>query len=814
MRAAVALLACIAACGDNAAPGPLPLVPDPAVVTGCAPGPLPAHTTRAKVVACREELIGGRLAGGRVGDFVLENSHVRVIVRGPGEGYFQHGTSGGGIVDAAPVGGEDLVKELVPVVDLAVGAFDELVITEAGDTGPAELVVRGPASPLDIITAALAQHPPPVIVEQHYRLAADADELELETRTFLAGSEPASPQLYDAMFMGGRVHAFMPGRGYPTTGGAGAEMIAFEGTTSSYAIVYPPTQPNPQLIDLSQIRLVQGPLVDAIGVKRWFVIGDGSVASVTARGWALRGQVLGIVSGTTAPGASVVFEAGGVPMTVARADATGAYHAALPPGQYLAHSEQLGHVSGGDVAVTIAASSATTAAIPDGPSGTLTVTVKDEVATPLPARILIEADGHDRRVEWTGASGTAQLALEPGTWRISISRGLEYDAFVASALVVADGQTQALDVTLDHVVDTAGWISLDTHLHSELSTDSTFPIDDRLRAVAGEGVEVPVSSDHDFITDYAPIIAELGLGDWLGSLTGDEASSIIWGHINAWPLVPDASRTGQGAVHWLARSPGDVFAALRAGDPKRVVQVNHPRLSAGNLFEAVDLDPTTLTAHRDPTLLGLPATTDLSDLSFDAVEVANGLSRNQFDQVFADYLALVTAGHPAAATGSSDSHSATGFAGEARTFVWVGTGADHAATIDADTIDAAIHARHVVVGTGAFVTAGIVTAAGTSLPGDTVDVAGAPNVKLHIRVQAPPWQPLASIRIFERTQQVLALPLDIHDTTTVRFDADVTLPTPTGATFYVVRVDRGGRGDPVLGEMMPAFTNPIFAHGD
>jgi hypothetical protein len=29
-----------------------------------------------------------------------------------------------------------------------------------------------------------------------------------------------------------------------------------------------------------------------------------------------------------------------------------------------------------------------------------------------------------------------------------------------------------------------------------------------------------------------------------------------------------------------------------------------------------------------------------------------------------------------------------------------------------------------------------------------------------------------------------------------------------------VRVDRGGRGDPVLSEMMPAFTNPIFAHGN
>ena len=140
MRRCLASLALLAACGDDVAPtGLRPLVPDPDVETGCVPQV--EGRARVKVVECAEELVPGALAAGRVGDFVLENGHVRVIVRGPGAGYYLHGTSGGGIVDAVrktPEGmSEDLVKEILPAIDLAVGAFDELVITEAGNDRPA-----------------------------------------------------------------------------------------------------------------------------------------------------------------------------------------------------------------------------------------------------------------------------------------------------------------------------------------------------------------------------------------------------------------------------------------------------------------------------------------------------------------------------------------------------------------------------------------------------------------------------------------------------------------------------------------------------
>jgi hypothetical protein len=71
---------------------------------------------------------------------------------------------------------------------------------------------------------------------------------------------------------------------------------------------------------------------------------------------------------------------------------------------------------------------------------------------------------------------------------------------------------------------------------------------------------------------------------------------------------------------------------------------------------------------------------------------------------------------------------------------------------------------------------------------------------------------VAKLRIFQGTSEVKTIDLDPDATAPVRFDQDVVLPLPSASTFWVVRVDMGGRGDPVLGDSMPSFTNPVFGH--
>src|SRR5687768_6052982 len=172
----VVVVCALAGCGgDDFAPGEL--VADPAVDDGCTPAPVAAGAVRAKPVACEGELPDGRLVSGRVGDLMLENARMKVVIRGFGEGYYLMGTAAGGIVDAAAAGGEDLTKEILPMFNLNGGGFTEFVITEAGDDGPAEIVVRGTIEPVPFVQAAIATTPVLAIAEQHYILSPDSDAL-------------------------------------------------------------------------------------------------------------------------------------------------------------------------------------------------------------------------------------------------------------------------------------------------------------------------------------------------------------------------------------------------------------------------------------------------------------------------------------------------------------------------------------------------------------------------------------------------------------------------------------------------------------
>ncbi len=802
MKRLCCLLLITAACGDNLKiVGPQPLTPDPDVETGCTQ-PITSAKARAKVIECADELAPGRLAAGRAGDFLLENERIRVILRGPGAGYYLHGGSGGGIIDAVrrtETGwSEDLVKEILPAVDLTVGAFDELVITKSGKDGFAEIVVRGPASQLELIAAAGSREVPDVIFERRYRLYPGSTELEMESKVFTSDGEnvETSHDLYDAMFLGGRAPSFVPGRG-AVDGQASGQFVATSGTTTSYGLVY---GENLTMIDLAGIRLVQGASVDSTGTTHYFLVGDGSIESITKQGWAHRGTATLSYDVSATPGVEIlVTDDGDKPITIARPNGNTATITLPAVGSFSMQAIAAGAAPGPVVPISNGAIAER------GPSGTLEITVRDDAtSTPLPARILVE-QGNDRRILWADATGNLSVPVVPGAHRVTVSRGLEYDLFVASSVQVDDGATVPIDARLERVVDTAGWISLDTHLHSEMSTDSTLPVDDRIRAVAAEGVEVPVSTDHDMITDYAPVIREIGLDDWLGTLIGAEVSSLIWGHINGFPFIPKPDRTGNGAPSWLGRSPAQVFQAMHDTGNNAIVQINHPRDGSSSLFDAIDLDPSTGIAHANPVTLGLPSDTDLSDISgADAIEVANSSSAGDFEMVFDDWMKLVKLGSRTCATGSSDSHGASRYAGEARTYVYVGPGNDNPATVDPDAIVAAIRARHVVVSTSSFVTASI----GSAMPGDTAQVSG--TFDLHIKVQAAPWRPLSRIRIYQGGQELQSIMLDPQDTSAVRYDGTVTLTAPAADTFYVVRVDNAGSGAPVNDNSMPSFTNPIF----
>ncbi len=820
MRRLMVFLLLASACGGgDGALAPQPLVADSAADTGCSPAAVAAGAVRAKVIACAEELLTGRLAAGRVGDILLENSKVKLVIRAFGEGYYLPGTSPGGIVDAAAQGGEDLVKEILPIAGLQTGAFDEIVITEAGDSGPATVVVRGPITPIDLVAAAVMVPVVDGIIEHHYILEADADQVLLRTYLFPVNGSEETLQLGEVLFFGGTVQSWLPGKG-PVTGSANAEFIASVGGSTSYGISYAPDAVTAvQFLDINNIKLALGAsrtLGNGDPVDRWLILGDGSASSVTERAWELRGQSTGTLSGTTTPGVWIEVMDGDKPITRARADDTGNYRLGLLAGTYQVYTHAEGRADGAEETVSITAGAETTQALAVGGSGTLSLMVRDGDGEVLPARLVLR-DASTRRIEYVGPTGDRMLGVTPGSYTLDVSRGMEYDAYTVDPLVITDGETTEVSATLTRVVDTAGWIAVDTHLHSEMSTDSTITLELRLLALAAEGVEVGIATDHDFVSDYTPVIEEIGIGAFVTAQSGSEVSSLVWGHSNTWPQPADYDRAAGGSVPWYGKSPGEVFAAMRAsGGAGTIVQLNHPYSSSSGLFNKIDFDPATLSARREPSQIGLPATADLNDFSFDAVEVANDLNDGETRQTLVAWLALVQGGFPVTATASSDSHGRSTYTGNSRTYVYVGAGKDTPLTVDLAALNSAIKARKVTVSQGAFVTAELIDpgSGNPAAPGAMVDLSGQSQVTLHIKVQAAPWMSVASIKIYAGTEVVRTLALDASSTDAVRYDQNITMDPGSSDGFFVVLVEPGGRGDPVIGQPGVSLTNPLMYDRD
>jgi len=181
----------------------------------------------------------------------------------------------------------------------------------------------------------------------------------------------------------------------------------------------------------------------------------------------------------------------------------------------------------------------------------------------------------------TDADGSGTLELPPGTYMVYASRGLEY-TIDSQSITIGSGGTTNVSLDIGRVVDTSGYVSMDFHVHSGKSFDSSLPLVDRVASYLAEGVEVMVSTDHDFISDFSPMISSLSAEDEINSIIGNELTGGIpvpadptqdgtvfpegIGHWNAWPLsvIPNNRRNGAPPDEFI--TPGTAIDRLRGMD--------------------------------------------------------------------------------------------------------------------------------------------------------------------------------------------------------------------------------------------------------
>lgn len=445
----------------------------------------------------------------------------------------------------------------------------------------------------------------------------------------------------------------------------------------------------------------------------------------------------------------------------------------------------------------------------------LEVDVRDERGRPLAAKAtLLPADDAHRavfpmdgglagadRFAWTG-NGAIATEPPPGRYTVLVSAGPERD-MVRREVSLAPGRTQRLKATLPRVVRTEGWLSADLHLHQAPSVDADVSLEARVIAVAAEGLELAVATDHYVVTDLYPtvrdLVAEGVLARPLLTVPGCEVST-LWtrfGHFNVFPLPPNAN------VTYRDTTPAGLFASARRHSPRGILQVNHPRFEPRlGYFTRYELDPATMQPQKPG-----------FDPSFDALEVYNGDDASdpaRVERVLHDFMRLLGSGRRYVATGSSDSHKLAFLdPGVPRTFIAHGaeTDDDADATVPIEAAIQALKAGRAIVTSGPFVDASVALAG----PGQTAYAVGARS-ELHVRVLAPPWISANRLRVFMgpegRVVHDVAIPARLGP---VRFDGVLPLEHAS-ATFVIVAVSgdvplpNSGRDD-----IRPfAFTNPIW----
>ena len=494
-------------------------------------------------------------------------------------------------------------------------------------------------------------------------------------------------------------------------------------------------------------------------------------------------------------------------------DSSGAFTIHAPSEEVKLVAQKVGYPLGSETPV---AADASTATLAFGPTGTIAVTataLADGAALPVrvqviptsgfeswPASFGVRDEKDGRLHQEFAVTGSASLVVAPGEHRVIVSRGYEWE-LSDTTVTVGAGETVAVDAMLEHSVDTTGVMCADFHIHSSNSADSTDPIPFKVKSAVADGLDIPVSSEHEWVVDFGPVVKDLGLEQWAFGMASEELTTFAWGHFGVVPLQPRPDAVNNGAVEWIGLEPPAMFDNVQALPEDPVLIINHPsRGGFGAYFSAAGLDHKTGTASRD----------NLWSTNFDAIEVFNDASLDEDrDGSVRDWFSLLNAGHTFWAVGSSDSHQVRsepiGYPRTCMTF-----GHDDPTRLTPEAVRDAVGSGRTTISGGLYIA---VVGPGGEGPGETITGAST-TADFVVTVQAPSWVDATELEVIVNGATQDTMPLaPMGAGTAKRFVNAVTVTLDSSASRnWVVFHARGGSDlAPLHPERLPfAVSNPVF----
>lgn len=788
----------------------------------------------------------------REGDFLLLNDRIAFYIEAPGhsDGYQPYGGDLLAIdrVDeqGRPAGTSQFGELLLTFSRQVVDAQSVTVINDGSDGRAA--VVRAIGQLRDIpflgVLSGLVSEVYDFPAAVDYVLEPGSDKLQI--RVGLVNTRTATVDLSGfqlvGFFNGSRSQAFTPAAGFDSVPSDltwlgfvnGGTSFAFLPKTGGLSFLYDSTGAvvlrgegyklaacETKWVDYADLA-VSGPELDPLldVVRR--------VQDKDAAPWRLvRGEIRED-SGQKLPGAWVFLRAAdgtGKLLSRTRANDKGEFELHAPPAAQAMKTEIVGYQAGyaASAPVTLMPD-ATAATVTLKSHGTLVVRAEDAATKrKLPVRVQVlpqaaverlpssygvpfEANGRLRQE--FAVSGEATLTVTPGQHRVYVSRGYEWE--LHDQLVdVGAGKTETVTASLAHSVDTTGVLCADFHIHSYYSADSSDPVEYKVKGAIADGLDIPVSSEHEYVIDFNPVVKKLGLSQWAFGMPSEEFTTFTWGHFGVIPKYPDPNAVNRGAVEWAGpptKKPPEVFRTIAELPEKPVLIVNHPSGGGfGAYFSSVGFDRDTATGDAE----------NWSD-QFGAVEVFNDsdLESNR-KKSLGDWFALLNHGKRVWAVGSSDSHgirtSPVGYPRTCMTF-----GHDDPERLTSEAVRDALRSGQANVSGGLYLD---VTGPGGVRPGGEIKMASG-QLTFSLVVQSARWLSATRLEVIvdgETTETV-----ELSETMTTppqgrRYEATVKVnvppPRPSGAPHWVLfHASTPGKDLSPLhpGRRPFAVSNPIF----
>ncbi|MFN7919672.1 MAG: CehA/McbA family metallohydrolase [Bryobacteraceae bacterium] len=530
--------------------------------------------------------------------------------------------------------------------------------------------------------------------------------------------------------------------------------------------------------------------------------------------------------------ASLLFEIAGQTLPL-YPDSKGEFALRLPPASYKVRFSDLGR-DDIEKQLTVAEGKTARLDISVPAASAVRFDLRDEQGRPSPCKVQFlgrngtqtpdlgtyyRAHGGDHQYQSHDGQFTQQLP--PGSYLVRITRGPEFD-LEEREIEVAKGSEVAVSAVLKHTVDTKGWVSTDYHAHSTPSGDNYCSTRDRIINFAAEHIEFAPTTEHNRIYDWASQIDQLGLGGKLKTIIGMELTG-RGQHFNAFPLPRIPLVQDGGAPQWN-RDPRITAITLRdfgGSDPSRWVQANHPLVS--QVFNDRDGD-----GVEDGGFSFFERMIDAAEVW--STEILNNQTSFKYkrqdgkesvgeNRTFG-WLQMLNQGRHAWCVAVSDAHQIFGNGvGSWRTYVPSST--DDPASIRHEEIIRNSKAGRMMVTNGPFLE--VSTADGQPIGSSVISPGG---VSLRIKVQTANWMDIDRVQILVNGRQPSEYnftrqthPAMFRDGR-VKFDETVAVKLQRDAHLIVVATGEKsmlekGWGRSWESSMHPmAYTNPIYVDVD